>query len=230
MPSLDRLPTILRRTAGLAALTLLLAACGGGGSADAGNTNTYDLDSAISRLLLNGPPAASLTASFSGVQFSLSQSYVRLADASFEGALRQALRETTTIIGGSENQTVVSTMYFSTNPFVDHGSVEQDGARSVLTPTGNLPSFARVGDSGPLNTGTSYTDASKQVITATVTNTWSLDADTATTALACLRSVIRQVGAATPITGAQCWRIDTAGNVLGSQVTIGFNGNTLQFR
>ena len=40
MPSLDRLTAALRRTAVLAPLALLLAACGGGGSADAGNTNT----------------------------------------------------------------------------------------------------------------------------------------------------------------------------------------------
>ncbi|MES2717026.1 MAG: hypothetical protein V4795_14750 [Pseudomonadota bacterium] len=231
MPSLSlaRLPAALRRCLAITTLPLLLVACGGGGGS-AGNTNSYNLDGAISRAMQTGVQVSGLTGSLGGVGFTLALSYVPLADAPFEGTQRHAVRETVTISGGGSTETTVATNYFSTGPYVDRGSLDTSGALLVRTSTGNLPTAARVGDSGPLNTGISYADASKQVIEATTSTTWSLDADTDSTALACQRTVINEVGSATPITGVQCWRINTAGDVLGSEVSISVNGSILQFR
>ena len=201
----------------LAALT----ACGGGGG-DGGSTNTstYNLDAAVSRALQNGMSQTGLTGSFGGVTFTASWSYTPQADQVFDGTLRRVARETVTIAGGGTSQTSVASQFFTTGPFTAVGTLEDDGTLTVFTSTGSLPTAARVGDSGAFNTGISYANAARTIVTATARTTWSLDADSDTTALACLRSVVTETGSATPLTGAQCFRINTAGDVLGAVVTV----------
>jgi hypothetical protein len=87
-----------------------------------------------------------------------------------------------------------------------------------------------VGDSGPLHTGTEYADATKTTVTATTRTTWSLDPDAAGTALACLRTVSTSPGDPLPINGAQCFRINSAGDVLGAVVTVAQGANSITFR
>jgi len=230
MPSLDRLTAALRRTAVLAPLALLLAACGGGGSADAGNTNTYNLDAAISRALRNGVAFTGLSGSLNGVALTMALSYTPQADGAFEGITRRVVRETVTITSGGVSETSIASQFFSTDPYLAHGSIENDGSLVVLTPTGSLPTAARVGDSGPLHEGVVYLNLVKQAVTGTSRMTWSLDADTATTALACLRSVETTKGDPLPVTGAQCFRINTAGDVLGAVVTVTEGNTSVSFR
>ncbi len=211
-------------------MAMLLSACGGGGSGDAGNTSTYNPDAAITRVMAGGVQVNGLTGSYGGVAFTLSLAYTPLPDAVFEGASRKAVRQTVTVSGGGRTETTSGFVYFSVSPYADAGGRDDDGSVDVAVPTGTLPTVARVGSSGPLNTSTTYADASKRVIDATTTTTWSLDVDSASTALACLRSIVLETGAATPITGRQCFRIDTAGNVLGAVVVISGGGATIEFR
>lgn len=222
--------SLRRLAAPLLALTALLGGCGGGGGDSATSEATYNLDAAISRALQAGVAFTGLTGSLSGVSFTLAMSYTPQADATFEGALRRVVRETVTITGGGQSQTTVARQFFSTGPYVAQGAIDDDGTYTVLTSAGNLPTAARVGDSGPLHTGTEYVDATKSTVTGTTRMTWSLDADTATTALACLRSVETSTGDPQPITGAQCLRINTAGEVLGAVVTVSQGSTSITFR
>lgn len=235
MPTSRPVPLLRRHIAARAATFVavpalaLLAACGGGGGS-AGNTNTYDLDTAISRALRSGVQVTGLTGSLNGTGFTLSMAFAPQPDAVFEGTTRHAARETVTIAGGGQSETVITTHYFAIGPYAGHGSVDSDGAVTVQTSTGRLPSAARVGDSGVLNTGVEYADSSKQQIVSTSRMTWSLDADTDSTALACLHSDMTEVGSATPLTGAQCFRINTAGDVLGAVVTVAQGDLRITFR
>lgn len=235
MPMSRPVPPLRHRLAARAAhfvavpALALLAACGGGGGS-AGNTNAYDLDAAITRALRSGVQVNGLTGSLNGTGFTLSMAYAPQPDAVFEGSTRHAARETVTIAGGGQSETVVTTHYFAAAPYAGHGSIDGDGALTVQTPTGRLPAAARVGDSGLLNTGVEYADSSKQQIVSTSRMTWSLDPDTDSTALACLHSEVTEVGSATPLTGAQCFRIDTAGDVLGAVVTVAQGDLRITFR
>jgi hypothetical protein len=228
--TLTRLSTRFGRAATLFGMVALLSACGGGGSADAGNTNNYNLDAAITRALVGGVQISGLTGSFGGVGYTLSLAYAPLPDAVFEGASRKAVRQTVTITGGGSTDTTSGVVYFGVSPYADVGTVADDGSVEVAVPTGTLPTVARVASSGPLSTSTTYADATKRVVDATTTTTWSLDADSDTTALACLRVDSRETGVATPVSGRLCFRINTAGDVLGAVVVVSSGGNSIEFR
>lgn len=216
--------------AAAAGVAVLLSACGGGGGTD--NTNTYNLDAAITRALVNGVELNGLTGSFGGVGFTLSMRYTPLPDAVFEGATRKAVRQTVTIAGSGSTETTSAVMHFNVSPYADAGTVFDDGSVEVAVPTGTLPTAAQVGSSGPLSTSTTYADATKSVTIATTTSTWSLDADdeSGTTALACLRAQVRESGAPAPLAGRICLRIDAAGGVQGGVVQITSEGITIEFR
>lgn len=217
-------------TAAATGLAVLLSACGGGSSGDAGNTNSYNLDAAITRALVNGVAVDGLAGSFGGVDFTLSMAYAPLPDAVFEGAIRKAVRQTVTITGGGKSQTIRAVIYFGVAPYADAGTVTDDGSVEVAVPGGTLPTAARVGSSGPLSTSTTFADATKRVVVATTTTTWSLDVDTDTTALGCLRADMREPGVPAPIAGRVCFRINTAGDVLGGLVVVNSDGITIEFR
>jgi hypothetical protein len=226
MPSL---PPSLRHCTTAAILCLLLSACGGGGGS-AGNSNVYNLDAAITRVLQNGLPTTTLRASVAGVGFTLQQSFAPLAPAVFEGVARQSARQTVTISGNGSSETSQETLYFSLGPYAEAGSVGDDGTLTVAVPTATLPTTARTGSGGALATSITYADASKRVEQARTTTTWTLEAEDEAIALACLRAVVRETGDPTPLAGALCWRINTAGDVLGSVVSISFAGTTVEFR
>ena len=208
-------------------LAVLLSACGGGGS---GNTSSYNLDAAITRAMVNGFAVDGLTGTFGGIGFTLSMAYTPLPDAVFEGASRKAARQTVTITGGGSTQTTSAVVYFGVAPYADVGTVTDAGSVEVAVPGGTLPTAAQVGSSGPLSTSTTYADATKQVVVANTTTTWSLDVDTDTTALGCLRADMREPGVPAPIAGRVCFRINTAGDVLGGVVVVSSDGITIEFR
>lgn len=80
-----------------------------------------------------------------------------------------------------------------------------------------LPSQATVGQSGNLNPDTQYQNSTMTTITGTDTNSWALNADTATTAWLCTTD--NYIDSADPahssFTETDCLRIDASGNVLG---------------
>lgn len=121
--------------------------------------------------------------------------------------------------------------YFSINPFATQGARYSDGTYAVQTSTtGRFPVAAKVGDSGGLGILTVYTDASKTSVQSTAESTWTLEADTATTAFGCANSILKNSAGAQTGTAAGCYKIDTQGNALGMRYTLNVAGKTLVFK
>ncbi|MEO5661633.1 MAG: hypothetical protein ABIQ90_17845, partial [Polaromonas sp.] len=89
---------------------------------------------------------------------------------------------------------------------------------------------AKVGDSGSLGTLTLYTNASKTTVLTTTQSSWTLEADTATSAFGCANSVLKNAAGVQTGTAAGCYKIDTNGNALGMRFTLSVAGKTLVFK
>lgn len=215
----------------LVASPLLLTACGGG-SGDAGTplSQTYNLDAAITQALSRPTQLGPLSTTFQNVVFTLTMTFAPAPDMLFEGVTQKSNLQTVTMTGGNANTSSSSTLYYKTGPYFASGSLDVDGSYTVSVRTGDLPTAATVGASGLLSTDTVYANASKALVVATSVTTWSLESDTATTVLACLNSVVRDVSP--PDTSSQkvCFRINAAGDVSGGRIGITGSGVSLDFR
>lgn len=218
---------VSRRRAQVAALGIsgLVAACGGGGdSGPVTSTATFPVASAVNAFV-TASHQYDLTGALPGIAFTARYVYTPAGTATFEGRSTSSARQTVTLTAtGVAPQTSTSTVYFTTGPYVQYGSIDDDGSYDVFNQTGSLPASARVGDSGTLGTGTSYANSSKTAITGTTQASWTLNADTATTALFCINQTI---SGSPPASGAECYRVDTTGQVLGMVIKVNVSGQTL---
>ncbi len=229
----------LRRTALALAFPLLLAACGGGGGGSGsggGGVNpppaaaTFNFDNAAERVLTLGTSLGA-SATDGTTTLTLQYSVTPQTDAAFENTLRRRSIERARLLRGS---TVLSdesaTVFYGTGPTRFFGSTDADGY-TVVTSTGNLPTAGMVGQSGAFLTSITYSDSTKATIVARETQTWSLETGpSASTAYACLNSSYLTAGGAPDGSAAQCYLIDTTGNVSGLRVTITADGQTVVFR
>ncbi|MGA8148472.1 MAG: hypothetical protein WB870_13010 [Gallionellaceae bacterium] len=119
--------------------------------------------------------------------------------------------------------------YFNASPFENLGYIATNGRYTVYANQQALPIYATVGQGGPLDTSTTYTDSSKSVVYAVDTETWSLSSDTSTTAWACINDTDSVVGSALYVY-TTCYKIDTTGNVLAVTIAMTINGTTLTFQ
>lgn len=217
-------------------LAALLSACGGGGS-DATSTATpvaaasFALDAAYAKAVTTGV-SLNGTAVDGADTYTMSLSIAPAADGTFEGVIRKKSIESLTI---KKNGSVLGVtnidLYYSLNPFTTQGASYSDGTYAVQTSTtGALPTTAKVGDSGALGTLTVYTNASKTTVLTTAQSSWTLEADTATTAFGCANSVIKNAAGVQTGTAAGCYKIDTNGNALGMRFTLSVAGKTLVFK
>ncbi|MBY0580026.1 MAG: hypothetical protein K2P57_13410 [Burkholderiales bacterium] len=224
---------------------VLLAGCGGGGGGSGGAsvavaaqtgtnpTAAFPLDAAVSAYH-QASHNDTLTAIFSpGNTFTLQLGYVPgTAQQIFEG--RQAstgVDSGTLSLNGVVLQTSSATSYFTTAPFTKLGSTSSNGHYSVTANWQALPVSATVGQSGPVDTTTTYTDNTKAAVYSTDTTTWSLVSDTPTTVWFCSNTTVTAVAVgATSSTGFSCLKINQAGVVLGRKVSILVNGQMLTFQ
>jgi hypothetical protein len=214
----------------------LLAGCGGGGggSGDSGpvaSSAQFSLDAATVKVLTTGTTLNG-TAVDGADTWSISLSVTPASDATFEGTTRKQASQSLTIKKNGATVAAESySQFFSVSPLVVFGAVYSDGTYGVVTVhSGNLPTAATVGSSGPLETLTLYSNSSKASVLETEQTTWTIEADTATTAWGCTNSVVRDTGNQVTATGAGCFKIDTTGNVLGMRYTISVSGKTLTFQ
>ena len=213
-------------------LAALLSACGGGGG-DAAPVAaaTFPLDAASTKAMTNGVNLSGTA--IDGVDtWTMSMSITPAADAMFEGVLRKKSIQALTI---KKNGSVLSSEtisgYFSINPLTTYGASYSSGIYAVQTTiAGTFPTTAKVGDSGALGTLTVYTNPSKTTVQSTTQSTWTLEADTATTAFGCANSVIKNAAGVQTGTAAGCNKIDTNGDVLGMRFTLSVAGKTLVFK
>jgi hypothetical protein len=164
------------------------------------------------------------------------------ASATFEGQIASTNLQTVIITannsttGKTATSTVTGINYFNASPFKSLGGLNTSTTASngqgeyiVNTDQVNLPTYATVGQSGSIDTSTTYTDNSKSVVYATDTDTWSLSSDTATTAWACDIDTRTVVGFS-PTVSQFCLKIDTTGNVLAMKMIMPINGTIYTFQ
>jgi len=224
----------LRTTLALSLATAFLAACGGGGgdSAPAASiTTTFPLDAAYTKAVTNGV-SLSGTAVDGADTWTMTVSLTPTSDEAFEGVVRKKALQSLTI---KKNGAVLSAAniesYFSLNPFATQGARYSDGTYAVQTKTtGSFPAAAKDKDGGPLGIMTLYTNANKTSVQATTESTWTLEADTATTAYGCVNGIVKNSAGVQTGTAAGCYKIDTQGNVLGMRYTLAVAGKTLTFK
>lgn len=174
-----------------------------------------------------------LSASSGGNKYTLQVSVVPGAGGSFNG---QSALSNTLSLNISENGTLISndisTDYFIISPYTPLGAFDQsNGQMIVFANQTALPDLATVGESGPLDTFTTYSKdtGSGTTVYATGTETWTLDADTSTSALGCV-DLTENLSAGGTVTDSTCYQLDERGNVLSMQITITENGVTLNFQ
>lgn len=217
-------------------LAALLSACGGGGSDPAPAPTpvaaaSFPLDAAYAKAMTTGV-SLNGTAVDGADTYTMSLSITPASDAVFEGLVRKKSLEVLTLKKNGAVLTATSiNAYYTINPFRTQGASYSDGTYAVQpNTTGTFPTTAKVGDSGALGTLILYANASKAIVLGTTQSTWTMEADTATTAFSCVNSVIKDAAGIQTGTAAGCYKIDTNGNALGMRYTLSVAGKTLVFK
>lgn len=210
------------------ALAFVAGCGGGGGGSDQGPVvSTLDFPIASSKSAATQSTFQfSLAGSLDGTNYTMSVGVAPGGASTFEGkaASTSIITLTFRANGALVGQEILVT-YFGQNPYVDYGSVNQgNGQYTVTNQIANVPATAKVGQLGSLGTAVTYANSFKAQIVNTSTITWSLEADTATTALSCVNV---QMAGSTPGTSSGCDRINSAGTVLGRVMKVTVNGKTL---
>lgn len=212
--------------------TVVLAACGGGGNTPPVTVApTYSLDAAQTKIVTTGMTLSG-TAVDGTNTYTMSLSSTPAIDEVFEGVLSKKYSASMTMkLNGAVLSATNYSGYFSLNPFTVKGARYADGTYGVTTSTtGVYPTAAKVGDSGSLGTLTVYADSSKTTAKSTSQSTWTMEADTATTAYGCINGVNKDATGTQTGTTAGCYKMDSNGNVLGMRYTVSVPGLTLVFK
>lgn len=207
-----------------------LEACGGGGSSSNSPPTKYPIDSAISAYEQMNHDYT-LSAKNGSNSYSLQLS---AAPGGITNVGSIAAYSTTHTLTLSENSTLlvndVSTKYFLISPFKQ--IVDDDASSGYVTVYANqkdLPESATAGETGAVDTATTYTDASLTVVAGTQTDTWALNAGSGGDASICANTTANSVlnGKSTE---SDCYSVDSKGNILGLEITLSISGTTLVFK
>ena len=227
----------IKTTLAVALSAALLSACGGGSDSSPAApvaptaAATFPLDTAYTQVSTTG---ISLNGTFvdGADTWTMALSVTPVADQTFEGATAKKSVQAITI--KRNGATIVSSAaesFFTINPFTVKGFKISGGSYGVQTVAGTaLSNVAKVGDSGSLGSITVYTDSSKSSVFSTQQGTWTLEADTATTAFGCSNITVKDSSGNVGGTTSGCYKIDTNGTVKGMRYTIAVAGKTLVFR
>ncbi len=171
-----------------------------------------------------------LSAQYGVDTFTIQYSQTPGAASTFEGQPASTAFQTVTVsLNGVVASRTSGVTYFNASPFENLGAIDANGQYAVDANQQALPTYATVGQSGPLDTYTTYTDSSKSVVYAADTETWSLSSDTSTTAWLCDNDTHTVIGSALTVV-TTCYEIDTTGNVLAVTIAMTINGTTLTFQ
>jgi hypothetical protein len=131
----------------------------------------------------------------------------------------------------------VSTDYFLLNPYVPLGRVSGSGSPyGIVTSFAPFPTTLEVGSTGDVNSVTYYHDSTKSVLDAHEADTYSVEANDATTLLMCLETTITNVtaqGTADDLVDdaeSDCYSVDAAGDTALVSTTMTVNGADLTFQ
>lgn len=133
--------------------------------------------------------------------------------------------------------TAIQEVYFSTAPFAVWGIVLDSETVLRADSQGNLPATAKVGDVGALYSAVGirtrsdgFFDAGTVNASNKMTATWSMDADTASSAWLCMRTTVQRQFVTNNVAESDCFKVDAAGNVLAFRADVSSAGTRLEFR
>ena len=174
-------------------MSLALTACGGGGGGGASgpvtSTNTFDIRAGHARLTASGFSATFAVSGTCSGTFSLT-SGPATTNTVFEGAAalsRSSVGSLNVSNCNPASNVGTTTSYFDSN-YVPLGYSIVGGNYAVWTSPPSLPAAARVGDVAVAGTVNKYTNSTKSTSAGTEENSYVIEADTATTAIANLIS------------------------------------------
>ncbi|MDD5175229.1 MAG: hypothetical protein PHQ05_02235 [Sterolibacterium sp.] len=219
------------------AVVASLIGCGGGGgggtaapAAPAASTATFPFAGAVSSFAQTGHDY-NLAAAYGGDTYAVQISYKPASQATFEGHAVSTMSESAIIRKNSVvAESSTGTSYFEVSPYKAWGYIASDGSYDVHSAQQVLPSSVTVGQSGALDNVTTYKSSAKTSTNSTSVRTWSIEADTATTAWGCFNETITYTSNSSKATASQCYKVDQSGNVSALKVTFFINGQSLTFQ
>lgn len=204
-------------------LVCLISACGGGGDSGSTVSKASFPISQVMATQLQSTRTINLSGTVDGVSGQVAYSQSLDAPRFFEGITASASNITLIVTSGGVVRSQQSfTRLFSADPPGFFGTTGAD-TYVVVNQTALFPISAKVGEIGTVGTETGYTDISKSQVTGSQSITWSLEADSESTALLC----INRSGAST---GSECYRIDSSGNLLGNVLRLVVDGKAVVFQ
>ncbi len=207
------------------ALAIVLAGCGGGGSTTTSSSAlSFPVEATILKVVTS---AATYSGNFndSTGSYALSVSIAPAGLAQFTSTSPSSRTYTTTTVlrkNGAISTTATSTTYFTTGPLAFIGIRSGNDPTEVKQKTA-LPASAQVGTAGAFFSGTRY-PGNQTLFTDQVNSTWSLEPDSATTAFLCITT--SYAGSFVQESESDCFRIDTAGSILGFKATTTTNARS----
>jgi hypothetical protein len=224
-----------------AILLSALAACGGGGgdspqAADpVAATPDFPVEATLTSLASTSSSFRAAATDASGANYSLAVALTPGPDALNTAISTSSLKTYSQTSIQAKNGVTTSTTtednYYSVAPFLVWGALDGSGNTMLVKQQTRLPATATVGTNGAVYSGYIYTNYSA-LFPAQQDVTWSLEADTSTTAWLCVNTTITQtLAAAPPATSieADCFRINQTGVVSGFKSTLTQGGTTLNF-
>lgn len=224
-----------RKFLGLA-LTMALTACGGGGggggsSGPVTSANTFDIHAGYTRLSASGSTKTLTISGTCSGSFSSTNSPAT-GSTTFEGVA--ALSGSSVVSINFSNCTPASnvattTRYFDTN-YVPLGYAIVGGDYGVWSAAPTLPTAAKVGDVAVVGTIKKYTSSTKSTYAGKQENSYVIEADTATTAIANLISKTYNASNILTSTEQDRYRVAADGSLTLISIDIQYaNGSTTHF-
>lgn len=213
----------IKVTAALAvSASLILAACGGGGSNSPVTETPQFAVNAAQRQFLTGAGSWSLNGAANGQAFTINLTHEALPAGVFAvtGATAARSRQTVTLLqAGVTTDTNAVTYYFDGVNLSMLGSDNGDTTCSVATGSTALPATAAVGATGAMYADTDLTGCSSGAATAgTTQTTWSLEPDSGVVLL-CWNQTARDMAGAVLGQLSTCIETSSAG-VLSSKARV----------
>jgi hypothetical protein len=242
---MERLSGSFMGAARVAALSVLLSACGGGGGGgDSSPPPPPNLASAPGAATINAfvqvMHSNILNATDSnGNRWMVQISFVpNSGTTTFNGTANahSTVRTVAVFENGALVANSISTGYFLLNPYVPLGSISTTGVTSISSNVSALPTTITVGQSGAVDTITDYHNSTLTTVDATEVETFSVQADNSTAVLFCFNSVTSNVSAQGAADGfvadteSDCYAVDTLGNASVAKIVLTVNGVTLTFQ
>jgi hypothetical protein len=214
----------------------LLAGCGGGGGGGAApvsqvSTLSFPIEAVLVTLSSTAHSFVTYATDASGNNYQLSYSSTPGADKIVSALSTSLLKSYSISVLLKKNGVSVSATsgegYYTLSPYLFWGSVNSSNDWIQATKQTNLPSTSIVGTSGAFFSGSIYYGNNK-LLPEPVSVTWSLEADTSTTAWLCQNSSIATYSGT--IFEARCFKTNQSGDISGFKSDITTSGTTLSFR